>query len=138
MDWEDDWFEDFDEGDELDEDLEESATSPAAAARPGCLDVDRRRGGQGGSLLIRVPRAGRVSAAVTLPTNPRTGAGPFQTLLTGDKRVRRAGRVRLRLAATPPGTHLLDRSRRLRTKVVVAYFPHHAPHTSPSMRSARL
>ena len=46
-------------------------------------------------LRRRVPRAGRVTAAVTLPAVRRTGAGPFQTILTGDKLVRRAGRVRL-------------------------------------------
>ena len=36
---------------------------------------------------------------------------------------RRAGRVRLRLAATPRGARALERRRRLRTKVVVAYSP---------------
>ena len=99
LDWEDDWFEDFEEGDELDEDLEEDAPR-RERRRLRLLDADRLRGGRG-SLLLRVPKAGRVSAAVTLPANRRTGAGPFKTILTGDKRVRRAGRVRLRLAATP-------------------------------------
>ena len=78
-----------------------------------------------------------MSAAVTLPANRRTGAGPFQTILTGDMRVRRAGRVRLRLAATPRGARVLDRRRRVRTKVVVAYFPRRAPLTL-LMHSARL
>ena len=135
MDWEDDWFEDFEEGDELDEDLEDNA-SPRERRRIRLLDVDRLSGGRG-SLLLRLPRAGRVSAAVTLPANRRTGAGPFQTILTGDKRFRRAGRVRLRLAATPAGVRVLDRRRRLRTKVVVAFFPRRAPLTL-LMRSARL
>ena len=78
-----------------------------------------------------------MSAALTLPANRRTGAGPFRTILTGDKRVRRAGRVRLPLAATPAGARVLDRRRRVRTKVVVAYFPRRAPLTV-LMRSARL
>jgi hypothetical protein len=133
LDWEEDWFEDFEEGDELDEDLERDAR---ARRRIRLLDADRVRGGRG-SLLLRVPRAGRVSAAVTLPANRRTGAGPFQTILTGDTRIRRAGRVRLRLAATPPGARVLDRSRRVRTKVVVAFFPRRAP-LALLMRSARL
>jgi hypothetical protein len=117
VDWQDDWFEDFQEGDELDEDA-------SARGRPQVrlLDATRLRGG-GGSLLLRVPRAGRVSAAVTVPANRRTGAGPFQTILTGDMRVGRAGLVRLRLASTPPGARVLDRHRRVRTKVVVASSP---------------
>ena len=135
LDWEDDWFEDFEEGDELDEDLDDDA-SRRQRRQLRLLDVDRLRGGRG-SLLLRLPRAGRVSAAVTLPANRRTGAGPFQTILTGDMRVRRAGRVRLRLAATPPGARVLDRRRRVRTKVVVAFFPRRAPLTL-LMRSARL
>jgi hypothetical protein len=135
LDWEEDWFEDFEEGDELDEDLEEGA-SRRARRQIRLLDADRRRGGRA-SLLLRVPRAGRVSAAVTLPAKRRTGAGPFQTILTGDKRVRRAGRVRLRLAATPRGARVLERRRRVRVKVVVAYFPRRGPLTL-LMRSARL
>ena len=135
LDWEDDWFEDFEEGDELDEDLEEGA-SRRERRQIRLLDADRRRGGHA-SLLLRVPKAGRVSAAVTLPANRRTGAGPFQTILNGDMRVRRAGRVRLRLAATPRGARVLERRRRVRVKVVVAYFPRRAPLTL-LMRSARL
>jgi hypothetical protein len=135
LDWEDDWFEDFEEGDELDEDFE-ADEAPRARRRLRLLQADRRRGGRG-SLLLRVPRAGRVTAAVTLPAARRTGAGPFQTILTGDKRVRRGGRVRLRLTATPPGARVLDRSRRVRTKVVVAFIPRRAPLTV-LMRSARL
>jgi hypothetical protein len=135
LDWEDDWFEDFEEGDELDEDLEEGA-SRRERREIRLLDADRRSGGRA-SLLLRVPRAGRVSAAVTLPANRRTGAGPFQTILTGDRRVRRGGRVRLRLAATPRGARILERRRRVRTKVVVAYFPRRASLTL-LMRSARV
>jgi hypothetical protein len=135
LDWEEDWFNDFEEGDELDEDLDEDA-SRRQRRRVRLLDADRMRGGRG-TLLLRVPRAGRVSASVTLPANRRTGAGPFQTILTGDARARRAGRVRLRLAATPPGERVLGRSRRVRTKVVVAYFPRRAP-LALLMRSARL
>ena len=78
-----------------------------------------------------------MSAAVTLPAKRSTGAGPFQTLLTGDMRVRRAGRVRLRLAATPHGARVLERRRRVRAKVVVAYFPRRGSLTL-LMRSARL
>jgi hypothetical protein len=135
MDWEDDWFEDFDEGDELDDDLLDDA-SPAARRRLRLLDVDRRRG-RGATMLLRVPRAGRLSAAITLPANRRTGAGPFLTILTGDMRVRRAGRVRLRLDSTQPGTRVLARRPKLRTKVVVSLVPRGAP-LKVLMRSARL
>jgi hypothetical protein len=135
LDWEDDWFEDFEEGDELDEDLlDESA--PAARRRLRLLDVDRRRG-RGATMLLRVPRAGRLSAAITLPANRRTGAGPFLTILTGDMRVRRAGRVRVQLDATRPGTRVLARRPRLRTKVVVSLVPRSGP-LKVLMRSARL
>ena len=134
LDWEDDWFDDFEEGDELDEDLDEGASR---RKRRGIRILDATRRSGGASLLLRVPKAGRVSAAVTVPANRRTGAGPFQTILTGDKRVRHAGRVRLRLAATPRGARVLERRRRVRTKVVVAYFPRRAPLTL-LMRSARL
>jgi hypothetical protein len=135
LDWEADWFEDFDEGDELDEDFDEDA-SRRQRRRIRLLDADRLTGRRG-SLLLRVPRAGRVSASITLPANQRTGAGPFRTILTGDTRVRRAGRVKLRMAATPPGARVLGRDPRLRTKVVVAFFPRRAPLTL-LMRSARL
>jgi hypothetical protein len=130
LDWEDDWFEDFEEGDELDEDL------PGRARSLRLLDVERRAGRRA-RLLLRVPRAGRVSAAITLPANRRSGAGPFTTILTGDRRVRRSGRVRLRLAATPAGSRTLDRRGRLRTKVVVSYFPRRT-NLTVLMRSARL
>ena len=74
-DWEDDWFEDFDEGDDLDEDFDERATA-AARRRLRLLDVERLRGG-GASLLLRVPKAGRLSAAVTLPGNRPHGRRPL-------------------------------------------------------------
>jgi hypothetical protein len=135
LEWEEDWFEDFEAGDELDEDLDEDA-SPLQRRPVRLLNAERLSGGRG-SLLLRVPRAGRVSAAVTLPANRRTGAGPFQTILAGDTRVRRARRVRVRLDATPPGARVLGRSRRVRTKVVVAFFPRRATLTL-LMRSARL
>jgi hypothetical protein len=133
-DWEEDWFEDFEAGDELDEDLDEGASRRGRQIR--LLDADRRSGARA-SLLLRVPKAGRVAASVTLPANRRTGAGPFQTILTGEMRVRRAGRVRLRLTATPYGARVLERRRRVRAKVVVAYFPRRAPLTL-LMRAARL
>ena len=135
LDWEDDWFDDFAEGDELDEDFDDASRT----ARPqplAVLDVDRRRGG-GATLLLRVPMAGRVSASVTLPGDRRTGAGPFLTILTGEMRVKRAGRVRLRVAPTRPGARVLARRRSVRTKVVVAYFPRKAG-LQLLMRSARL
>ena len=109
LDWEDDWFDDFEEGDELDEDLFEDA-APVARRRLRLLDVDRRRGGDA-TLLLRVPRAGRLSAAITRPGDRLTGAGPFLTILTGDMRVKRAGRVRLRVNSTAPGARLLARRR---------------------------
>jgi hypothetical protein len=136
MDWEDDWFDDFEEGDQLDEDLEDDA-SPAARRRLRLLKVDRRRGGRGAALLLRAPGAGRMSAAITLPANRRTGAGPFLTILTGDMRVKHAGRVRLQLDATRPGARVLSRRARLRTKVVVSLLPRSGP-LKVLMRSARL
>jgi hypothetical protein len=45
--------------------------------------------------------------------------------------------VRLRLTATPRGTRVLARRRRVRTKVVVAFFPRRSTLTL-LMRSARL
>jgi hypothetical protein len=131
LEWEDDWFDDYEEGDDLDEDL---------ARRAGplrLLDVERRPRRRATTLLVRVPRAGRLSAAITLPAVRRTGAGPFTTILTGDRRVRRTGRVRLRLAATPAGSQTLDRRGRLRTKVVVSLVPRRA-NLTVLMSSARL
>jgi hypothetical protein len=135
LDWEEDWFDDFEEGDELDEDFDEDDASPRARRRLRILDADRLAGG-GGTLLLRVPKAGRVSASVTLP-DQRTGEGPFRTILTGDMRARRGGRVRLRLDTTPDGERVLARRKRVRTKVVVAYYPRRAP-LALLMRSARL
>lgn len=133
-DWEDDWFDDFEEGDELDEDFDDS--SRGARRRLRLLDADRLRGG-GAALLLRVPRAGQVGASVTLPSNRRTGAGPFTTILTGDMRAGRAGRVRVRLDTTPRGARVLARRQRVRTKVVVYLLPRNRP-LKVLMRSARL
>jgi hypothetical protein len=135
MDWEDDWFEDFDEGDELDEDFTEDAP-PAARRRLRLLDVERLRGG-GASVLLRVPRRGYLSAAITLPDDLRTGEGPFTTILTGDKGVRRPGLVRLRLAPTPRGTRVLSRRKHVRTKIVAALAQPNG-RLRVRMRSARL
>ena len=135
LDWEDDWFDDFEEGDELDDDFGEDA-APAARRRLRLLDVKRPRSG-GASLLLRVPKRGRLRAAVTLPANRRTGAGPFLTILTGDLRVKRAGRVRLRLAATPPGVRVLARRKSIRTKVVASFLRRDGT-LKVLMRSARL
>jgi hypothetical protein len=136
LDWEEDWFEDFEEGDELDEDLVADRPRRGRQRRLRLLDADRMPGARA-TLLLRVPRAGRVSASVTLPSRRSTGAGPFTTILTGDMRVRRPGRVRLRLDSTPAGERALSQRRRLRTKVVVAYFPRKAQLVL-LMRSARL
>ena len=136
LDWEDDWFDDFDEGDDLDEDFDDDARAKARR-RLRLLDIDRRRRGDGANLLLRVPRAGTLSAAITLPDSQRTGAGPFLTLLTGDMNVRRPGRVWLRMDSTAPGSRVLDRHRRVRTKVVVSLLPRSRP-LKVLMRSARL
>jgi hypothetical protein len=133
LDWEDDWFEDFAEGDEFDEDFDDD--SSAARRRLRLLGVKRRP--QGATLLLRVPKGGRLSAAITRPENRLTGAGPFLTILTGDKRVRRGGgRVRLRVNSTTPGARVLARRPRLRTKVVVSLVPRKGP-LKVLMRSAR-
>ncbi len=137
LDWENDWFDDFAEGDELDADVS-GADSPAArTVRRGLrlLAAERRPGGA--TLLIRVPRAGSLGASVTLPASRRTGAGPFVTILTGETRAKHAGRVRLRLRPTPAGARVLARRATVRTKVVVSYIPRNRP-LKVLMRSARL
>jgi hypothetical protein len=136
MDWEEDWFDDFGEGDELDEDFDDDARS-RARRRLRLLDVERRPRGDGAALLLRVPRAGSLSAAITLPDSQRTGVGPFLTLLTGDMNVRRPGRVWVRMDSTSPGTRVLERRRRVRTKVVVSLLPRERP-LKVLMRSAKL
>ena len=135
LDWEDDWFQDFGEGDELDEDFFESDRL-AARRRLRILDVERLDGG-GAALLLRVPRRGSLGAAVTLPTNRRTGAGPFVTILTGDTSVRRPGRVWVRLESTPRGTRVLSRRKRVRTKIVASLLPRGGA-LKVLMRSAKL
>jgi hypothetical protein len=137
LDWEDDWFEDYEAGDELDEDFDEERASRPRRRPLAILDLDRLRGGHA-TLLVRVPKAGRVSAAITLPASRRTGAGPFLTTLTGETRAKRPGRVRLRLDATPAGARALKRHKSLRTKVVVALFPKRRAPLELVMRSARL
>ncbi len=121
FDWVDDWFADYDAGEELD------APAPRVAPTLALLDLGRR------SALLTVPKAGRVNVSVTLPANRRTGAGPFTTILTGEGRARRAGRVRVRLTST--GAAKLGKHPR--TKVVVAYFPRRST-LELLMRSARL
>jgi hypothetical protein len=135
MDWEEDWFEDFEEGDELDEDFDEN-DGRGARRRLRLLDVERLRGG-GADLLLRVPQRGRLRAGVTLPADRRTGAGPFVTILTGDRAVKRAGRIRLRVAPTPQGQRVLARRKPVRTKVVASLFPRNRQ-LKVLMRSARL
>lgn len=134
-DWVDDWFDDFEDGDVLDADVEDDA-SPTARRKLRLMNLARLRCG-GASLLLWVPKAGRVSAAITLPANPRTGAGPFLTLLTGDKQVKRAGRVRLHLATTTAGARVLARRKGVRTKVVVSLIASDGT-LEVRMRSARL
>lgn len=131
MAWEADWFEDFEEGDELDEDFEVGTRARRLPKELRLVDADRR------TLLVTAPKAGRISASITLPTNRRTGAGPFTTILTGEARVRRPGRVRLKLKPTPAGERVLSKRKRIRTKAVVAYFPRGATF-KVLMRSARL
>jgi hypothetical protein len=139
LDWEDQWFEDYEAGDELDEDFAgDLDDSPRARRVPRdlrLLQSARLRNGRA-TLLISAPKRGRLSAQVTLPGNRRTGAGPFTTILTGEMRVKRAGRVRLRLDATPAGRRILAKRKRVRTKVVVAYFPRKST-LSLLMQSAR-
>ncbi len=133
-DWEDDWYEDYDEGDALDADI--ASTAPRAVRRRlRLLKAERRR--DGATLVLRVPRAGSLSAAITLPAVRKTGAGPFLTILTGEMRVKHAGRVRLRLRATAPGERVLARPGRLRTKAVVSLLPAGGP-LKVLMRSSRL
>ena len=136
MDWESDWFDDYDAGDELDEDTFDR-TAPVQLRPLRLLRLDRRRG-RGAVAGLRVPRSGRLSIAVTLPKVRRTGAGPFLTILTGDMYVRHAGRVRVRLTPTPAGARVLERRARLRTKVVAALLPRGGGSLKVLMRSARL
>jgi hypothetical protein len=148
-DWVDDWFKDYDEGDRLDDDEDTADFGDSrngddrrsGKRRPHRVPRDLRllqsdRRGTRTSLLLSAPKAGMVSASVTLPGNRQSGAGPFTTILTGSKRVRRPGRVRLTLTSTPAGSRVLARRGHVRTKVVVAYFPQRAT-LSLLMRSAR-
>ena len=129
LDWEDQWFDDFEEGDELDP--EPTARSGRVVPRDlRLVDATRR------SVLITAPKKGRLSISITLPAN-RKGEGPFTTILTGDMRVKRPGRVRMRLKATPAGERVLAKRKRVRTKAVVAYFPRQSQ-LELLMRSARL
>jgi hypothetical protein len=137
IDWEDQWFEDYDAGDELDQDFGDDQASRPRRRPLALLDVDRLKDGRA-TLLLRVPKAGRVSAAVTLPSSRRTGAGPFLTTLTGEMRVKHPGRARLRLDPTPAGMRVLKRHKSVRTKVVVALFPKRRAPLQLLMRSARL
>ena len=141
MDWVDDWFRDWDAGDRLEDDFDEDLGGSRRAERERRIPKDLRvlesdRRGRRASLLISAPHAGDVSASVTLPANGRTGAGPFTTILTSEMRVKRPGRVRLKLSSTPAGSRVLSRRKSVRTKVVVAYFPRRST-LSLLMRSAR-
>ncbi|MBJ7330404.1 MAG: hypothetical protein JHC95_10935 [Solirubrobacteraceae bacterium] len=133
--WQQDWFDDFEAGDELDEDVVDE-TVPARRQRLKLLDVDRLPG-QRAMVLVRVPTAGRVSAAITLPANRRTGAGPFLTVLTGETRLKRPGRIWLSLGSTTRGARELARRGTTRTKVVVSLRPMRA-RQKVLMRSVRL
>jgi hypothetical protein len=133
-DWEDNWYEDYGEGDALDADV--SSAAPRRFRRQLRL-LKAERGKDGATLTLRVPRPGSVSAAITLPSVRKTGAGPFLTILTGDMRVKHAGRVKLKLRATPPGERVLGRPAHLRTKVIVSLLPATGP-LKVLMRSARL
>ncbi|MFA9272679.1 MAG: hypothetical protein ACEQSX_18405, partial [Baekduiaceae bacterium] len=135
MDWEDDWFTDFEEGDQLDEDVV-GETVPARRQRLKLLDVDRLPG-QRAMVLVRVPSAGRLRAAITLPVNQRTGAGPFLTVLTGETRLKRPGRIWLHLGSTPRGARELARRGTTRTKAVLSLRPMRA-RQKVLMRSVRL
>lgn len=132
--WVDDWYEDYGEGDSLDADI--SSNAPRRNRRQLRL-LKAERINQGATLTLRVPRPGSVSAAVTLPSVRKTGAGPFLTILTGEMRVKHAGRVKLKLRATPPAERVLARPSRLRTKVIVSLLPASGP-LKVLMRSARL
>lgn len=135
LDWQDDWFDDFEDGDQLDEDVIDE-TVPARRQRLKLLDVDRLPG-QRATVLVRAPNAGRLSIAITLPASQRTGAGPFLTVLTAETRLKRPGRVWLHLASTPRGARELARRGTTRTKVVVSLRPMRAPR-KVLMRSVRL
>ncbi len=113
--FDDEWLDDWD--DELDEDEE-------AAPRRG------RRGFQllglalapnGDPVLkLRAPRAGRVSGNVTTSAGRWDIVGTARTIGAGQARSRRAGPVRLRLHLSRPGRRLVDRSGRLKARVVVS------------------
>jgi hypothetical protein len=133
-DWEDDWYEDYDEGDALDADI--ASNAPRRIRRQLRL-LKAERTNHGATLTLRVPRAGNVSAAITLPSVRKTGAGPFVTILTGERRVTQGGRIKLKLRATAPGERALARPSRLRTKVIVSLLPKTGP-LKVLMRSARL
>jgi hypothetical protein len=130
-DWEDEWF---DEYEEPSDDFGDDAFPAPRQLR--LVRVKRRAGGA--TLVLRVPRgAGRLSAGLTLPTNAKTGAGPFRTIATGDRPVKNGRRVRLRVDATALGTRLLARRPRVRAKIVIALIPRNKP-LKVIMEAARL
>ena len=101
-DWISDWFADWDAGDALDPDFDfGDAARLRSAPRARCA-CSAPPAPAAASPRSSRPQAGRISLDVTLPSNGKTGAGPFETILTGEMRVRRAGRVRVRLTPTQP------------------------------------
>ena len=135
LDWEEDWFEDFEEGDELDEDLDEDA-SRRERRQIRLLDADRRR---------RRPCVAAAPCAEGGARERRRHAAretPHRRRAVQDDPDRRHARQARRARAAAPGcdargARVLERRRRVRTKVVVAYFPRRGPLTL-LMRSARL
>lgn len=104
---------------------------PPAAKRPKRLrlikSTPRRDGGV--SLLLAIPKAGRLSAtaSVAAPQPPRApstaAAGARLTLASARSRVKQARRVRLELATSRAGRRLLERRGPMRALVSVSFRP---------------
>ena len=138
LDWEDDWFEDWDEGDQLDEEF--GVEDPSARApRPAGAAAGRRRA------AARRPRDAAAARAARRP-GERVGHAARPTARPAPGRSRRSSPATCAsaaraasgslLAPTPAGERVLSKRRRVRTKVVVAYFPRKAS-LELLMRSAR-
>ena len=123
LDWEDDWFDDFDDGDELDEDFTRTRRygRAADAARCGCSTPTACAAARA-TLLLAGPEGGTRERVRHAPGNRRTGEGRSPrsspaTCGSGAPAACGCGWTRRRAASVSSGR------RRLRTKVVVAYFP---------------
>lgn len=118
MNWEDDWFEDYDDGDGFDLDFDEDVLCCV-----GCLwllGVERCKG-RVVVFVLCVPCVGLISAVVTLFGDRWIGVGLFLMFFMGMKIVVHVGKVCLCVWVMELGVKLLVRCVWLCIKVVVLF-----------------